>query len=183
MSTDTNSQAGNAENPYIKKRDADIILSTELHKIAAQEYDKQIVYIAGGGLALTLTFATNIVKATGSNSSPVLFLTWVAFATALLSNLLSHRKATEVHSLTRSLHLYLRDCALPNATFNKSRREEIDMGLKKANKWLLAFNRASEVAIIIGMSAFIIFGILNVYSVASTNSPSANDQPTVPTTK
>jgi hypothetical protein len=155
------------DNTYIKERDAAIALSTEMHKSSAQEYDKQIVYISGGALGLTLTFAKDIVTVTGSHFILLLILAWIAFAVSLLCNLISHRKATEVYSLTRTLHLYLRDCAQPNATYDKAERQKIDVKLSKANGWLVGLNKASELTIVVGIGAFIAFSAANAYLTAS----------------
>jgi hypothetical protein len=165
---------------YTEQRDAAIALSTELHKSSAQEYDKQTVYLAGGGLALTLTFAKDIIHITGSHAIPLLILTWIAFATALLCNLISQRKATEVYSLARRLNLYLRDCEQQGITCEESKRQQIDLALHQANKWLVGLNKASEWGIIVGISAFIVFGAINAYLAVAENATASSISVTNP---
>jgi hypothetical protein len=40
--------------PYLDKLDTSLSVSIDSHKISSQEFDKQVVYIAGGALALTI---------------------------------------------------------------------------------------------------------------------------------
>ncbi|WP_035558076.1 hypothetical protein [Hymenobacter sp. IS2118] len=160
---------------YTQQRDADIALSTELHKSSAQEFDKQLVYLAGGGLALTLTFAKDIAAITGSRFVPLLFFTWLAFALALLFNLFSHRKATATHDYARSLHLYLRECHTTSTAVDPARSGPIQASLAAANRWLHRLNSAAEVSVTVGIFAFIVFVALNV-----TASMSSSAKPTSP---
>lgn len=59
-------------------------------KNAEIEYDKLIVYLAGGGLVLTVGFIKDITKAAKTTDVGWLLGCWICFALALLVNLVSH---------------------------------------------------------------------------------------------
>jgi hypothetical protein len=59
-------------------------------KSAGEEYDKLIVYLAGGGLVLTVGFVKDLTKAAETQHVGWLLGCWICFAAALISNLASH---------------------------------------------------------------------------------------------
>lgn len=62
----------------------------ENRKNAEIEYDKLIVYLAGGGLVLTVGFVKDLTKAAETTRVGWLLGCWIGFALALLVNLVSH---------------------------------------------------------------------------------------------
>lgn len=63
----------------------------ELRKIAEGQFDKQIVYLSGGGLVFSIGFVKDII---GLDKAPIskelLFATWICFAISLIVNLFSY---------------------------------------------------------------------------------------------
>lgn len=63
----------------------------ELRKIAEVQFDKQIVYLSGGGLVFSIGFVKDII---GLDKTPIskelLFATWICFAISLIVNLFSY---------------------------------------------------------------------------------------------
>jgi hypothetical protein len=59
-------------------------------KSAEEEYDKLIVYLAGGGLVLTVGFVKDLTKAAQTHQVGWLLGCWITFAAALIVNLASH---------------------------------------------------------------------------------------------
>lgn len=68
-------------------------LAEEHRKYSEQEYDKLIIYLAGGGLVLTIGFVKDIINMTAAVNTTLLLLCWVSFILCLLTNLISHRLA------------------------------------------------------------------------------------------
>lgn len=62
----------------------------EQRKSAEEEYDKMIVYLAGGGLVLTVGFVKDLTKAAETDHVGWLLGCWICFAAALIVNLASH---------------------------------------------------------------------------------------------
>jgi hypothetical protein len=62
----------------------------EQRKSAEEEYDKLIVYLAAGGLVLTVGFVKDLTKAAETHQVGWLLGCWITFAAALIVNLASH---------------------------------------------------------------------------------------------
>ena len=56
---------------------------------AAEQFDKLVVYIAGGALVLTIGFVKDIVKITSDTNTSLLKISWICFALTLLVILVS----------------------------------------------------------------------------------------------
>nr|GEW82229.1 hypothetical protein [Tanacetum cinerariifolium] len=67
----------------------------ETRKSSEQEYDKLIVYLAGGGLVLTIGFVKDLMQLTKSAYIGWLLACWLFFALCLLTNLFSHYLAKQ----------------------------------------------------------------------------------------
>ncbi len=65
----------------------------EIRKYSGQSFDKQLVYISGGGLILTIGFVKEIIDLSSSSCNFLLFTSWICFTLALTFNLVSHRTA------------------------------------------------------------------------------------------
>jgi hypothetical protein len=169
---------------YSKNIDEQIALSTDLHKLSGQEFDKQVVYIAGGGLALTLTFAKDIVSVTSSHFLVLLLLTWLCFATALLLNLLSHRKATETYDAARSLHLHYRECHQSQRLIDAVICDGLKSQMNKADDELRRLNLWSFYGVGFGIASFILFVFINLFTLSEKPNPPQSapaTKPQVPT--
>jgi preprotein translocase subunit Sss1 len=68
-------------------------LAAEDRKYSEQEFDKLVIYLAGGGLVLTIGFVKDLIKITEATNITLLILCWAGFISSLLMNLISHRLA------------------------------------------------------------------------------------------
>ncbi|WP_046247091.1 hypothetical protein [Hymenobacter terrenus] len=153
---------------YTRQIQEKIALSTELHKLSSQEFDKQVVYIAGGGLALTLTFAKDIASVTNSFFVPLLLCTWLFFAGALLINLFSYRKATESHDASRSLHQHYLECHESLQPINQANCDTWSTMFHRGNAQVHRLNNWSFLSVAAGIGCFILFVLLNVVTMSKT---------------
>ncbi len=151
---------------YTKDYDEKIALSSELHKLSSQEFDKQVVYIAGGGLALTLTFAKDIASVTSSLFIPLLLITWLLFAGALLINLFSYRKAAQSYDASTSLHRHYRERHVACISIDQPKCDAWKMAMVDGDAAVHRLNAWSFGAVAAGIATFILFVLLNVLSMA-----------------
>ncbi len=56
---------------------------------AIRQYDKLIVYLSGGGLAITTGITANLINLEKVSTNSVMVLSWILFTVALISNLVS----------------------------------------------------------------------------------------------
>lgn len=164
---------------YTKDYDEKIALSTELHKLSSQEFDKQVVYIAGGGLALTLTFAKDIASVTNSHFVPLLLVTWLLFAAALLINLFSYRKAAHTYDASTSLHRHYRECHVAGKAINEPICNDWKTRMTKGDAQVTRLNTWSFGTVAAGISSFILFVLLNVLNM-SDQTPTPQPTPEKP---
>lgn len=116
----------------------------KLYKIRSyseQTFDKLLVYLAGGGLILTIGFVKEVVNLSSAKTIYFLFLTWISFTISLTFNLISHKTSTT------SVDSYLKN--------------EYDKG-DKWNKFTHYINFASIIVLFLGILLFIIFVINNI---------------------
>lgn len=59
-----------------------------------QAFDKQIVYISGGGLALSLGFINQLITINTSLYTWLVYVSWALFTITLTLNLISHKFST-----------------------------------------------------------------------------------------
>ena len=77
-----------------KKESDDYFKYLEERRDFSEEiFEKMVVYVAGGGLVLTIGFVKDIVNLETVEFLNYLFATWILFAMTLLLNLISHRTA------------------------------------------------------------------------------------------
>lgn len=107
----------------------------EQRKSAEEEYDKMIVYLAGGGLVLTVGFVKDLTKAAETQQIGWLLGCWISFAAALLVNLVSHALAR------LSADAFLTD----------------HPKYKKYDGWVRAANLIALILVGCGVTAFLIF--------------------------
>lgn len=108
-------------------------------KSAEEEYDKLIVYLAGGGLVLTVGFVKDLTKAAETRQVGWLLGCWITFAAALLVNLISH---------------ILARLAADAFLVNNPKWEKLD-------RWVSNSNWIALILVGIGVLAFIIFVFQN----------------------
>lgn len=146
--------------------------SLQRQNTSGQEFDKQVVYIAGGGLALTLTFAKEIAALTGNHFLLLLLLTWLCFALTLLCNLISHRKAAFSYAAIANINSHYLERYTSNKEVDKKIAEkELKLALS-SRKWVVALNIGSLYGVGTGMGSFILFIFLNFFTTPETVSKS-----------
>lgn len=77
-------QKPNKKNDYLSSIE-------KIRLYSSEQFDKQIVYISGGGLVFTIGFVNNIVKFDENTNLCLLIFTWTFFALSLVLNLISHK--------------------------------------------------------------------------------------------
>lgn len=172
--------ATSSPDTYTKDLDEKIALSVELQKLSSQEFDKQIVYIAGGGLALTLTFAKDIASVTSSYFVPLLLATWLFFAIALLINLFSYRRAAKNYDSSTSLHRHYRECHTTGKPIDQLKCDYWQVDLEKGNSQVNLLNIWSFNIVAAGIASFILFVLLNILNMpekVSTTKQEPSDKP------
>ncbi|WP_045688155.1 hypothetical protein [Hymenobacter sp. AT01-02] len=160
----------------IKRLDEGMALSTESYKLSSQEFDKQIVYIAGGGLALTIGFFKDIIAITPKEYLPLLFWSWVSFGITLFLNLFSHKKATESYDSSMSLHRHYRDSFENDQDADKDTVKEHDDQMNAAGKWVKRLNQICLYAIGIGIALLISFAYKAFYNMPQEQKPEQPQQ-------
>ena len=66
---------------------------------ASSQFNKQLVYLCGGGLILTIGFAKDIVNFSTATFKWLLICTWLFFTLSLLLNLVSHKSTMKAMDL------------------------------------------------------------------------------------
>lgn len=150
-------------NKYIERAEKEIDKLTERQALSGQEFDKQIVALAGGGLALSIT----LVKDFLDNKTELLWLlfaSWALLLTALTVNLISHRISTAHYDLMITRQKYYLDCAEDE---DKEFEEEKDANWKKSidhrTKWVNGLNLGALITCLLGITLFVIFTFYNKY--------------------
>lgn len=116
----------------------------DLRKQTETEFEKLIVYIASGGLALTITFSEKIVSIDKSGEfTRWLFLTWVFFSLTIAISLIFYLTSRKAFDLRLEEKVYKSNC------------------WNSATKFL---HSLSVILLILGISAFIIYAILSINS-------------------
>lgn len=160
-------------NKYIERTDKEIEKLTERQALSGQEFDKQIVALSGGGLALTITLAKDFLDK-GAGFLGFLFASWGCFLLALMANLISHRIATEHYNLMIERQRHYLDCSEDN---NIDINEELDASLAKRinyrTKWVKVLNLGALITCLLGIIFFIIFTFYNKYHTNSQPRPTA----------
>jgi hypothetical protein len=150
-------------NKYIERAEKEIDKLTERQALSGQEFDKQIVALAGGGLALSIT----LVKDFLDNKTELLWLlfaSWALLLAALTVNLISHRISTAHYDLMITRQKYYLDCAEDE---DKEFEEEKDATWKKSidhrTKWVNGLNLGALITCLLGIALFVIFTFYNKY--------------------
>jgi len=132
----------------------------ELVSTSEQNFEKQLSYIAGGGLALTFVLVEKLIGSVSDSTYPwILYMGWFTLAACLLVNLWSQKIAAEVHSSNMAefnAALMLEDdVAWHDGCYDQKRCEDRKV---KIAKW----NKASIALLFAGISFILLFTIINL---------------------
>lgn len=111
-----------------------------IRQYGVENYDKQLVYLAGGTLGVSLTQLDSIIKSQCTSHLWLIVVVWVLLTLSLISNLLSHRETI------RTTDAWL----------------ESDDQYLKFNKRVEIMNRISLWTFLFGLSSLIIFLSINL---------------------
>lgn len=154
---------------YVSQADKQLDQLTERHKLSGQEFDKQLVAIAGGGLALTITLTKDLLTKDDSGIVWLLYLSWLLFIVCLTVNLFSHRAASTHYNLMIDRLGHIRQATSkfeePQADYVSELTRKIDILTPRINR----INTTALVSCIGGVVLFLIF--------ITTNRYLHNDQP------
>jgi len=116
-------------------------LLLELRATAENQFDKQIVYLAGGGLVFSIGFVKDIL---GVNKVPdckiLLFGVWICFAVSLIVNLFSYLTSSKASNY--------------QLNSNKKKSDTFDSLTK-------ILNTTSIITLLLGIILLIWFSIIN----------------------
>lgn len=126
---------------------------------SAEQFDKYILTLASGALALSLTFIKNIAPFPVPYSTIILSVSWLCLIVSILSTLISFLTSQKACSNQIQIleNSYLREC----------QPEKNCMSL--ATMWL---NRTSILFFILGIS------FLSIFSIVNLNNPTRGDKMT-----
>lgn len=164
----------------LKKYEELIIENHQRQKEAGQEFDKQAVYIAGGGLALTLAVAKDFTAFVGKQYFVLLLLTWLFFALTLLFNLISHRASSLLHAAQANLAALYHTCYTSQVQPVKEEVKRETTAADYNSLWVSRLNKWSLASIVAGMLALIFYVFLNALSMPQPNSSNDSDYQTKP---
>jgi len=88
MSTEENQINNQSEEYKIYSEERKILVAAEQN--TAQQFDKYILTLAAGALALSITFIKQIAPNPNPNSLCLLLIAWFLFSLSILSTLISH---------------------------------------------------------------------------------------------
>lgn len=125
----------------IKMNDERYRTLLELRNQSSREFDRLIVYLAAGGLGLTVAFTDDLINLSTAKFKWLLFGTWTAFIITLVLNLISQLTSTKTM-----------DLEMEEEEFRSDFYNEV-------TKWL---NILSIVFLVVGICFFLIFIALNL---------------------
>jgi hypothetical protein len=119
-----------------------------LHK-SQDSFEKQLSYISAGSLALSIGFIKDVIKnISQAENKWLLSLGWILLGLTLLVNCISHIKAADLHNRT------IRE--INDGVYNQ---KSVFSRYKKVS----FINWFSVLAMVLGISAIILFVIVNIY--------------------
>ena len=118
-------------------------------RIASQQLDKQIAFIAGGAFAIVAVFVDKIVPLQTAYCKLCLIISLASFAASIILALLANYNSITIHSWA------LENEDLSDDVFNKQ--------LIEKNKLIRCLNFSSIIAILIGGICLIWFLSFNIY--------------------
>lgn len=163
---------------FIKKYEDLIAENQQRQKEAGQEFDKQAVYIAGGGLALTLSVAKDFTDFVGKQYFVLLLLTWLLFALTLLFNLISHRASSLMHAAQANLASHYQTTYQARQPFDVAVVETETNDAERNSRWVRRLNKFALYTISAAMVNLILYVFLNAAFMPTK--PVNSDQSTKP---
>jgi hypothetical protein len=125
------------------KKDDKRKIILDLRRQSEIEFEKLIVYIASGGLVLTITFSEKIISIDkNGNYLNWLILTWIFFSLTLITSLIIHLTSR------KTFDLYLAK--------EKSKSDRWDNVTR-------FFHMFSVIILIFGISSFVIYAICSLH--------------------
>jgi len=161
---------------YIEWADIQLARIHERHTLSGQELDKQIVALAGGGLALTLTLAKDVFDKGHAHLAWLAYLSWACFLVALAVNLLSHQIAADQYSVMMDRMAMLRSASVQQAPPDMRTYGELTGKIEALTPKLQRMNVWARRTTLAGIVLFAIFIADNQYyrnGKAPTNPPTS----------
>ncbi|MDE1889230.1 MAG: hypothetical protein KGJ87_07580 [Planctomycetota bacterium] len=115
----------------------------------AQQFDKAILTLAAGALALSITFIKQIAPHPKSQSIYFLIAAWTFFSLSILSTLISFLKSQDA-------------CRRQREILDQDRLSKPHDNKNSAANWTNRFNWLSIVFFISGIISLIIFSVFNI---------------------
>lgn len=112
---------------------------------SSKQFDRQIIYIASGALALSFTFIKDIVDLDLSKYKWLLITAWILLAIVILLNLVSHYLS--IQALNKKLEFF---------------HVENEVESDKLNKWVKGINLTMTSFLVLGIVLIIIFVGINI---------------------
>jgi uncharacterized membrane protein len=135
---------------YLKNRE----LLTKIKDSSEQHFEKNLVYITSGTLALSMTFIEKIVPLKNAMGIPALIFGWVFLTISLLINLISHRTAAR-NSRDRTREL---DDEVDDTTV-QAHIDADNKKMDKINDWTVYF-------MILGIGALVVYCSINAFQMS-----------------
>jgi hypothetical protein len=119
---------------------------------ASQDFDKAIMTLSGGALALSVTFIHDIVASPLPGTIIALWFGWCSLAASLITIMISY-----VSSMSGMTDI-LEDV---NEAIKKNNPIVPSPKSKRANRITIGFNNASWIFLVVGIISLAVFAILN----------------------
>ena len=158
-----------------------IEICKEIYKSSSDELDKQLVSLAGGGLAITIGFFKDIAAVISAKYLWLLLSTWVCFTLTLLFNLYSHRVANAASDASLTLWDYRKHCLDFKQDKNSEYEASLEAKTNAANNWVHRLNKSCMVLVTAGVILFVIFTLCNLLNARPASQSSSNAQQSVGT--
>jgi hypothetical protein len=128
---------------------------------AAKEFDSRIFWLAGGSIALSLTFYQDLVKQSHVASPVVLFVGWVFLLLAIVVVMVSFQ-----------LSVMSCNAFTEFETGDRGNAQKRDAGIRYAG-WVTRLNWLALVSVVAGILAVLVFFLLNAGFATGKGVPNA----------
>jgi hypothetical protein len=159
-STDNVERATEEQARYDGYRDERKAL-VEGEQASADQFDKSILTLAGGALAISLIFLEKIVPEPKASTLPYLYCGWTALVVSLCAILAS---------FLTSQHAYRRQRKIVEAVFFAEPGKEPEM-VNSWGRWTSVLNWISILVFILGVSMLVVFSTENIRLKTIMNKP------------
>jgi hypothetical protein len=146
---------------YIDFTTAQLEQLTERHTSSIQELDKQIIALAGGGLALTITLAKDVLSKGPTNTEWALYCCWGCFLVALIINMISYRVSAHHYNLMIGRMGHYNDSAIFRKPVDTKLRDDLSSRINKISPVVNWLNSTALLSCIAGIILFLIFMMHN----------------------